>query len=315
MLPGKLPEIRQAAFGRGAFDKEDAGVPFQNGKVERHIARLLFRQPDRHLPLGTGGARGAEFFGRARTATGNPRKTHGSAEFHHGLIEVSGPARIKQARGFRGKTAPRVRRRDFRSVVSQTADHANSISVHCGVRQIERDTGDGGSRVRARARQREHIFVRRRYTCRRYLFCRPVQVAGAAVITETAPGGKNVVLRRGGQGINGGKALQKGAVVGNHGLDPGLLKHDFGKPDAVEIFGLTPRKIAARGVVPPQECAAKTGPGNQGGSTWTNSAITRNSSLVSSKGSNSRFKGSRRIAASRSAASTRTPPRAYFLTV
>ena len=94
-----------------------------------------------------------------------------------------------------------------------------------------------------------------------------MQIARAAVIAQAAPGCEHLLLRRGGQAFDGGKTLQKKMVVGNNGFHPGLLQHDFGEPDTIEVFGLPPGKVAARGIVPEQQGAAKSGVGNQEGST------------------------------------------------
>jgi hypothetical protein len=65
LLAGQLPEIRHAALHRGAFHKEDAGVPLQNGEIERHVPRLPLFRLDRQFPLGSGGAGGTDFRCRA----------------------------------------------------------------------------------------------------------------------------------------------------------------------------------------------------------------------------------------------------------
>ena len=59
-----------------------------------------------------------------------------------------------------------------------------------------------------------------------------MQVSRAGVITETGPSLEHIIERRRRQRADVVPARQKAGVIGRHGLDRGLLQHDFGEPDA-----------------------------------------------------------------------------------
>jgi len=84
-----------------------------------------------------------------------------------------------------------------------------------------------------------------------------VQGTGPAVISQSAPGGQDAVQGGGGKLHDGGKAGQKSPVMLQNGGHPGLLQHDFRKPDMVRVGGASPGQIAAVGVIPGQQPAAK----------------------------------------------------------
>ena len=81
-----------------------------------------------------------------------------------------------------------------------------------------------------------------------------MEVAGAGVVTQAGPEVQHLVDRRDGQGIDGRETRHKAFVVGDDGGDLGLLKHDFGDPDAVRRGILLPGELlAAVGFEPGQE--------------------------------------------------------------
>ena len=61
------------------------------------------------------------------------------------------------------------------------------------------------------------------------------------------------VLRCGSNRPDIGKPFHPPTVVGEHGLDLGLLKHDFGNPDLVGAVFLSPREVTAVGLEPLDE--------------------------------------------------------------
>ena len=73
----------------------------------------------------------------------------------------------------------------------------------------------------------------------------PVQVAGAAVITQAAPQPQYLVQTGVSQHGHSGEPFYKPGEVGLDGNNLGLLQHDFRQPDPVRIAGGLPREIVA----------------------------------------------------------------------
>lgn len=64
------------------------------------------------------------------------------------------------------------------------------------------------------------------------------------VVARPLPDPKDLFQGSRGQGLQGGKALQKAAVIGEGLLHPGLLQKDLGDQDAVRV--LLPRQGRGR---------------------------------------------------------------------
>ena len=60
-----------------------------------------------------------------------------------------------------------------------------------------------------------------------HLLCAAVQIAGAAVVTQTAPKTQHLVQLRRSQRANVGEALQKAGVIVQHRAHLCLLEHDL----------------------------------------------------------------------------------------
>lgn len=183
-----------------------------------------------------------------------PRKANGSAQLHHGLIEVAGTGSLKK----RLRLAPDLGLLYFASV--QSLDHSFHVAVHHGHRFIENNAGDGSRRVASDPReitQRCGGHGELPLVFGDDFLCASVQHARPAVVTETAPGGKNRFERSCGQGCEAGKEFQKDAVVFKHRCYARLLQHDFRQPNAVGVAGSAPGKIAPGLVVPTQKRPAK----------------------------------------------------------
>ncbi len=72
-----------------------------------------------------------------------------------------------------------------------------------------------------------------------------VEISSATVVTEPLPGVENVVFRGHGKRGKIRKATEPTIIVGQHGRDLRLLKHELGDEDRVWIARATPGKIAA----------------------------------------------------------------------
>ncbi len=80
---------------------------------------------------------------------------------------------------------------------------------------------------------------------RHHILSTMMQMACAAVITQTTPHSQYLILPRCGQVTDRGKALQKPGIVVQDGGDLGLLKHDFRQPDAVGVARVLPGQAVA----------------------------------------------------------------------
>ena len=77
------------------------------------------------------------------------------------------------------------------------------------------------------------------------LFGGVVEVAGAAVVAQSAPQRHDAVGGGVGEGADGGVSGKEALVVGDDGGDLGLLEHDFREPDAVGVVALPGQVVAA----------------------------------------------------------------------
>jgi len=84
-----------------------------------------------------------------------------------------------------------------------------------------------------------------------------VQETGAAVVAQAAPQRQHAVHGSRGQRRDGGKRLQKPAIVLEHGGDAGLLEHDLGDPDTVGIAIVPPGQVAPVRGIPGQQRPAQ----------------------------------------------------------
>ncbi len=62
-----------------------------------------------------------------------------------------------------------------------------------------------------------------------------VQLTGPAIIAQPFPMLEHLLLRRRGQRLHVGEALQKSLKIGNHRDDLRLLQHDLADPHAIGI--------------------------------------------------------------------------------
>src|SRR5437762_10218441 len=84
-----------------------------------------------------------------------------------------------------------------------------------------------------------------------------MQVSRSIVITEALPCVEHVVFGRATKRRKTGKAAEPLIVVGNHGRNLCLLKHELGNEDCVRITRSAPWQVAAMAAVPFDQCAAK----------------------------------------------------------
>jgi len=78
----------------------------------------------------------------------------------------------------------------------------------------------------------------------------PVEVSGAAVVSEAGPGAQHVGERRARERGQRREASQEGAVCRKHPRDLRLLEHDLGNEDRVRVARPAPGKRASAAAVP-----------------------------------------------------------------
>ena len=254
---GQIPESGHAAGSGVALAQQDAAA------IAHHQQRAV--EPDGFgLAQFHGQLRGGAFLARtaacgerADQAERIARQADGGAEFHQGLIEMAGLARVQPllrdlAEAFAGAGGG-----DVGGIVGHAGDHAEHVAVQHGEGQVERDAADRGGGVIADAGEgADGVIVPRKAAGSGDLLRGAAQIAGARVVAEAAPQGQHVVFGGGGQGGNGGKAFEEALIVRDDGLRAGLLEHDLADPDGVRIARIAPGQIAMAAGVPLEQEAA-----------------------------------------------------------
>ena len=186
------------------------------------------------------------------------RRANRCAQFHDGLVEISGPAGSTSARpalrsgagaerhaGAAAAFQPSMRQ-STRSTLPSTTATAFTVS----------DAGDGRGRVCADAGQRPQLLGvvgQVALCCEGHELRRLVQHARAAIVAEAAPQSQDLLLSRFGQRNKLGKRSQERLVALDHDRNPSLLEHDFRDPDGAGIGRATPGQIALVQFIPGQQ--------------------------------------------------------------
>ena len=202
---------------------------------------------------------------RTGWAAGLARHAHGCAEFHHGLIEISGPRTREKCLGM----LPGLWRGEIDA--GQSLQHTLDIAIDNGHGFGKGDTGDGSGRVTSDAGESLEGFGSLREAAAvlpHEFLCALIQHPGSAVVAETAPGSEHSVFRSRGERLNIRETLKENSVVVNDGRYARLLQHDFAEPDAIGIASLAPGKFAAMPVVPAQQRLPENGQVLAGRWTW-----------------------------------------------
>src|SRR6202790_1169685 len=84
-----------------------------------------------------------------------------------------------------------------------------------------------------------------------------LQIATAAVITETRPKTQHFLLRRLRQRSHVRKSFEEPLVLRKHGGNTRLLQHDLRQPDAIGIFVASPRQVPLKLAKPPKQLFPK----------------------------------------------------------
>ena len=254
---GKFPQPGQQSLCRAAAHEH---APIMQDERDGAIfdgARLLFGLHGQRSRVAEG-VRVAEGANGAIVACWIGRADE-RAQPHHGLIVFAGPLMGHQKHGL---LMERLRRADFRGDMEHARQHARLIAVQ---RRNALAVGDGRDRARgisAHARQRAKRFGGfREFAVHlpRDQLRRGVQVARAGIVAHALPelehlfrlGVRQIEYRR--------ERAQEGFVIALHRLGARLLKHDFGKPDAVGVCFAAPRKGAGVRFVPAQKRVGEAG--------------------------------------------------------
>jgi len=215
-----------------------------HNRIERNRHRLYAFGIDIDL---TGRKRRAECIERTLGANGFCGFTDQGTEFHHRLIEDSRRIPIQECRCrfLECHVSPGAIYRRIHD--KQPGNHPLDISIHDRKRLIKGNAENCRGDVVSHPRKlSEGIPVSGNLTAiaGSYLNGGFMKVTGPAVISQALPEFKHILLIREGKRLNRRESFQKTVVIGNHGFNLSLLKHDFRNPNRIRLQGLSPRKVS-----------------------------------------------------------------------
>lgn len=249
----EMPQVGEAA----ALEKQSSATILQQDQTQPQplgSPRPLWRR------IGSD-ARGRE--GAAEPPHGTldaarrSRQADDLAELHECLIPVSRAFSIEKLRRQRRMrlTAP-VRPRQ----AAQPREHADDVAVkrRDGAVEGNREHRRRGVGSDAGKTERSGEVLGERAPAGFEDARRPMKRAGAAVVAESGPERKDLLLLRGGQRLQVGKPAQETLVGGKNDRHPRLLQHDLGDPDAIGIARLPPGQRPGVVVVPGEQGLPKS---------------------------------------------------------
>lgn len=244
-LERKVVETGEAGAGGGPAAEEDFTVATDD---EDRVGFLDFGSgagADGEFALGAMFASFASGIEGAEETGWIARGAEGGTEFHHGLVEVAGVARIEEGSGDFLEAGAGGGRLDVRGIVRKAGEDAGDIAVEGGVGELKGDAGDGGGSVVTDAGEFVDLVVSgwKSATFDDGLGGSP-EVAGAGIVAEAGPGGKDFRLGGAGEVGRGGVAAEEALVIRDDGLDASLLEHDLGDEDRPGVGGAPPWKVA-----------------------------------------------------------------------
>jgi len=221
--------INENGRSKGKFDAGWFGAFFGDGVRETEFPRA------------------AKFRDGAQKALRRARGAECSTKFHHGLIPVARGARREKCAGGSLKPRPTPTGTQVAADGGEAGEDAGNVAVKDGEFFAIGDAENCGGGISSNAGQGESIFevVREsRIVTGNDLPRGFLEVAGAGVVAESGPEAENLLLGGFGEGADIRETREEFFVVGDDGVDAGLLEHDFGEPDAVRVAGAAPGKIA-----------------------------------------------------------------------
>ena len=189
---GELPHARkERAVTTTLPQQESASVRIeQNACCERYVhGRTFFARPRQFILY-------SQFSGATPTGCwtlttlGRFRRAHGCAQFHHGLVPITGRLGGQQLLGRSFQFSPSCRGAQITVQRSQSSQHARDVSVQDGQRFPVSNAEDCGSRVAPDSGQCQRRIVvggELAIVLGGNLLGGPVQISGAAVISESRP--------------------------------------------------------------------------------------------------------------------------------
>jgi len=146
--------------------------------------------------------------------------------------------------------------------VEKPSQNASRVSFENRHRLIKRKAGDRVRGVFSNSGELLHSIDRSRKVPSASIYNGPsggVKISRTSVIAETLPCAEHVIFRSAGQYGKIGKSAQPLAVIGYHGGNLGLLKHELGDEDGVGVARASPREIAAVEAIPMYQCSSEPG--------------------------------------------------------
>lgn len=255
---GEFPQRGQQAGGGALLEVEGAvrhGEQVGGGVV---VGQGFFGGFDGVICWVSCGKRFTELRHRAEEALRVGGGADLRAEFHDGVGVEAGFGVAGELGGFFADGF--FRGREWRGDAEEAAYDALDVAIHHHRRCVEGGGGDDGGGVRAEAGEGEELGFRggkAAVVLRDDGLGAGVEEVGAAVVAEALPEVEDLLDVGLGEGLHGGKGLEKALVVGDDRGDGGLLEHDFRQPNVVG---------AAVGFFPPRHGAVAAGvPGQQDG--------------------------------------------------
>ena len=187
------------------------------------------------------------------------RHTLQGAQFHYSLVMQPCVLRVHHQPGqFRKGFFPsgRIDRSVYRK---QARKHPEDIPVHNRIRLVPYKGNDGRRRILPYPFQRDHILIAvGKYPAETLhnIFCRGMQVTGAAVIAETLPVFQHLVFLCRSQRCHIRKPFGKTEEIIHSLRHPRLLKDNLGYPDYIGIGRFPPGQLPFMHPIPVTQQAA-----------------------------------------------------------
>jgi hypothetical protein len=190
-------------------------------------------------------------------ADGTARLADDGPQFHPSLVEGAGGMAFEQLVGELAEEAPRARQGDVGGHGKEAGKHPGDVAVENGKGLPEREGSDGCGRVGAEARecgQQGRILGKVPVVLPYEDGGGFVDLAGPGVVPEAFPKFQHVLKGSFGKDAWVREASKEAQKIGDDGIHPRLLEHDFRNPGCVGATGRRPpRQVARMGRKPWQQ--------------------------------------------------------------
>ena len=177
-------------------------------------------------------------------------------KIHYGLIKIIRPGAGEQLLGQGGNLLFSLGGIGGGGNTENPAQHAVDITVYHGIGHFVGKGANGGCGIIAHAFKGAHALVRGgKYTA--HTLRRRMQIARAAIITQSFPIFKHLILRGSRQGFYIREAAHETNKIVIPLRHTGLLQDNFGNPNLVRVPDVAPRQRAFMHIIPSQQDSGK----------------------------------------------------------